>query len=187
MLPDFKEERTQKFTTIVFTIIALSFFGLFAISPTLSTITNLNKQLSDNKFVDQQLQTKINSLYALQQSYAQLQPDLTYVYDSIPKDPQSPILIGQIQSLAQSSNVTITGLQSSMVAVPDPSTPTKDYYGFTFSVSATGDYQSLSKFVNSLISMQRIVSVDNYTITRQNQQSTQVPQLNFRGTVYFKQ
>ena len=69
MLPDFKEERTRKFTTLVFTLLALSFFGLFAISPTLSTIANLNKQLSDNEFVDSQLQNKINNLYTLQQDY----------------------------------------------------------------------------------------------------------------------
>ncbi len=186
MLPDFKEERMQKFTTLVFTLIALAFFGLFAINPTLSTIANLNKQLSDNKYVDQQLQTKINNLYSLQQAYAQIQPDMTYVLSAIPNNPQVPIFAAQIQSLAQSNNIALTGFQTFPVQVPDPSTPQKNVYAFSFSLTATGTYQDISKFVNAIIAMQRIVSVDTYSISKQTQQG-QLPQLNFRGTIYFKQ
>ena len=143
MLPDFKEERMQKFTTLVFTVTALSFFGLFAISPTLSTIANLNKQLSDNKFVDQQLQDKINNLYLLQQKYGQLTPDLPYVLDSFPKNPQVPLLVAQLQSLAQSSNIAITNLQTFEVEVPNSSVSTKKYYAYSFSISAGGSYENL--------------------------------------------
>lgn len=186
MLPDFKEERTQKFTTLVFTLVALAFFGLFAISPTLSTIANLNKQLSDNKYVDQQLQTKINNLYTLQQAYAQIQPDMTYILGAVPNNPQAPVFAAQIQSLAKSNNISLTGFQTFPVQVPDPSTPQKNFYAFSFNLSANGTYQDISKFVNSVIAMQRIVSVDTYSISRQTQQG-QLPQLNFRGTIYFKQ
>ena len=186
MLPDFKEERMQKFTTLVFTITALSFFGLFAISPTLSTIANLNKQLSDNKFVDQQLQEKINNLYLLQQKYSQLTPDLPYVLDSFPKDPQIPLLVAQLQSLAQSSNITINGLQTFEVEIPNSSVNTKKYYAFSFSISASGSYENLSKFINSVVKMQRIVSINTLSLSRNTGEGPPT-QLNFKGTAYFKQ
>ena len=54
----FKKDRTQKVTTLAMTLIALSFFGLFAINPTLSTISRLQKELEDAKFVDQHLKGK---------------------------------------------------------------------------------------------------------------------------------
>ena len=185
-LPNFKEERMQKFTTLVFTIAALSFFGLFAINPTLSTIGNLNKQLSDNKFVDQQLQNKINNLYLLQQKYSQLTPDLTYVFDSFPKNPQAPLLVAQLQSLAQSSNIVITSLQTFEVEVPNSTISTKKYYAFTFSITAGGSYENLSKFINSMVNMQRIISINILTLSRSTGEGPPT-QLNFKGTAYFKQ
>lgn len=185
MLPDFKEERMQKFTTLVFTIVALSFFGLFAINPTLSTIANLNKQLSDSKFVDQQLQNKINNLYLLQQKYDQLTPDMPYVLDSFPKNPQIPLLVAQLQSLAQSSNVAITGLQTFEIEIPNSSVNTKKYYAFSFSMSANGSYESISKFIDSMIKMQRIVSINVLSLSRNTGEGPST-QLNFKGTAYFK-
>lgn len=186
MLPDFKEERMQKFTTLVFTILALSFFGLFAINPTLSTIANLNKQLADNKFVDKQLQSKINNLYLLQQKYGQLTPDLQYVFDSFPKNPQIPLLVAQIQSLAQSSNVAITGFQAFEIEVPNSSVDTKKYYAFSFSIVANGSYDSISKFIDSMVKMQRIISINTLSLSKNTGEGPST-QLNFKGTAYFKQ
>lgn len=186
MMPDFKEEKMQKFTTLVFTIIALSFFGLFAISPTLSTIANLNKQLADDKFVDMQLQTKINSLYALQQNYAAIQPDMPYVLSSFPKNPQAPTLVGQIQSLAKDSGIIITIFQTYEVQIPDPSTPKKNYYAFNFSIAANGTYDSVIKFVDSVVKMQRIISINTLSIARAGGEGG-LQQLNFKGTAYFKE
>jgi Tfp pilus assembly protein PilO len=186
MLPDFKEERTQKFTTLVFTLIALSFFGLFAISPTLSTIANLNKQLSDDKFVDQQLQNKINNLYLLQQKYSELVADMPYVLDSFPNNPQAPLLVAQLQSLAKNSNIAVASLQTFEVEIPNSSVDTKKYYAFYFSISANGPYDNLSKFVNSVIKMQRIVSINILSLSRNTGEGPPT-QLNFKGTAYFKQ
>ena len=69
LLPDFKEEKTRRLSSIVFSLLALSIFGLFAINPTLSTIARLKKELSDAKFVDQQLTEKIANLSSLQEVY----------------------------------------------------------------------------------------------------------------------
>lgn len=186
MLPDFKEERMQKFTTLVFTIVALSFFGLFAINPTLSTIANLNKQLEDNKFVDRELQSKINNLYLLQQKYNELTPDLPYVLDSFPKNPQVPLLVAELQSLARSSNIVVTGLQTLEVEVPNSSANTKKYYAFSFNVSASGTYENLTKFIDSVVKMQRIVSINILSLSRNTGEGPST-QLNFKGTAYFKQ
>ena len=42
---DLKNKRAVQFTYLVLTIIALTFFGLFAINPTLSTIAKLQKEI----------------------------------------------------------------------------------------------------------------------------------------------
>jgi Tfp pilus assembly protein PilO len=186
MLPDFKEEKTQKFTTLVFTIIALIFFGLFAINPTLSTIANLNKQLSDSQYVDSQLKTKINNLYALQQNYAAIQPDMTYILSSFPKTPEAPTLVGQIQSVAKDAGITITNFQIYEVQIPDPSTPKKGFYAFNFSIVANGTYDAIMKFSDAIVKMQRISVISTISITKASGEGGS-QQLNFKGTAYFKE
>ena len=61
LLPNIQNEKTKAITMLIFTFVAMSFLGIFAINPTLSTIVELNKQLEESKFVHEQLQTKINN------------------------------------------------------------------------------------------------------------------------------
>ena len=62
LLPRLREKKIQTFTTLALTLITFTVFSVFAISPTLGTITDLQKQISDSQFVNQQLQTKITAL-----------------------------------------------------------------------------------------------------------------------------
>ena len=116
-LPTLQKERVKEYGTLIMTFFALSFFSIFAINPTLSTITDLRKQLSDNQAADKALKTKISNLAALQQSYANLTPDLIYVETAIPKNPKVIELLGKIQGLGEQSNVSIIALQVSEVSL----------------------------------------------------------------------
>src|SRR3989344_8503364 len=89
-LPDLKKEKTQKYSSIIFSLISLSFFGLFAINPTLSTIAKLKKELSDAKFVDSELAEKIANLSSLQEKYNIVEQDIPFVLAAVPKNPQIP-------------------------------------------------------------------------------------------------
>lgn len=184
LLPDFKEEKAQKFTTLVLTLVALSFFGIFAINPTITTIAKLRKELADNKLIDQQLQKKINDLYILQQKYASLQNDLPVIYSAIPKKPEVPLLVAQIQAVAKNSNVSITGIQVSQIELTKQDPTEKDYSSYAFSFSTQGTFEDLSKFISSLGSMQRIISIDNVSIGKDSEGSNLT--LNVKGMSIFK-
>ena len=49
LMPDLRQEKTKKFTTIVLTLAASIILGLFAVNPTLSTVANLQKQIDELK------------------------------------------------------------------------------------------------------------------------------------------
>lgn len=182
LFPDFKEEKTQKITYIALTLIALSFFGLFAISPTLSTISKLNKELKDNRFVEQQLQKKINDLSALQEKYNNLQSDLPYIYGAVPTNPNVALLVAQIQSLAQASGITLNTVQ---VFAVDSDSGKKQYSAFNFSVSGKGDFNQISKFVSSLNSMRRITTQNIISVTRQSGKESSLL-ITIKGEAFFK-
>src|ERR1035437_6313866 len=117
LIPDLKKEKAQKYITIVLTLTTAIILGLFAINPTFSTIANLQKQIDDNKFVQQKLQQKINNLSVLQQKYNNLQSDLPVVYDAVPKTTEIPLFMAEAQSIANNTSLTLTSLQTSEVSL----------------------------------------------------------------------
>lgn len=187
LMPDFKQEKTQKFTTIVLTLVASIILGLFAINPTLSTIANLQKQLDDNKFVEQKLEEKINNLSILQQKYATLQPDLDAINSAIPKTADSTALLGQIQAVAQKSNLSIMNLQTLEVDIPPQINGVQKYSAYAFALSAQGNYQDMMNFLNELSNIQRVVVVNNFGITKFTDNNASSLRLIVKGTVYYKE
>lgn len=185
LLPDFKNEKAQRFTSLVLTLAALSFLGLFAVGPTLSTIAKLRKELTDNKIVDQKLQQKISNLSVLQQKYNTLLGDLPIILSSIPKNPEVPLFLAQIQALARSTEIDITSLQSFQIEAVSPKNTNKKYSSYSFTLLANGSYENISRFISSLLSMQRIVSIDNLSINKSNQIG--LLQTTIRGVTYFKE
>ncbi|MBI2420672.1 MAG: type 4a pilus biogenesis protein PilO [Candidatus Levybacteria bacterium] len=183
-IPNFKKERTQEFATIVFTIVALSFFSILAINPTLGTIAKLKKELKDNMFVEEQLRKKINNLSLLQQNYSQIRPDLEIIQQTIPKTAEAPILLAQIQALALEDNIVLSGLQVFQVEVAQNDSR-RGYSSFSFSLSGEGSYDDLYKFISDLSKMQRIVSFEILTLTRRGE-GENLYLINLRGMAYFK-
>lgn len=186
LLPDFKKEKTQKFTTIILTLSASIILGIFAVSPTLSTIVSLQKQLDDDKFVEQKLQEKINNLSILQQKYASLQNDLPLVFNAIPKSSQIPLLVAQLQGLASETNVKIVNFQTFPIGVSDSVISSKRFSSFDYSISLSGDYQSLINFLDKISKFQRIITVNNISLAKSVGASTSFLQLSVKGSGYFK-
>ena len=184
-MPNLKQEKAQKFTSVVLTFIALSFFGLFAINPTISTIVRLRRELTDNHFTEKQLTQKINNLSSLGRQYQVLEADIPYVTASMPKDPQISLLVAQLQSLAKDAGVDLSGLQTFQVEVTTPKTAQKKFSSFTFSLIAEGGYNNILKLIDSISNMQRVVSLDIIAINRKSDQSGTI-QLSLKGTAYFK-
>lgn len=181
-LVDFKEERTQKFTTLILTLAALTVLGLFAINPTLSTIVRLQKELEDKTAVDNKLTQKINSLSSLQNEYTAMENDLPIIYAAIPQTPEAPLLIAQLQEAASRSNVELLNTQTFQVDVEKPGV-TKRFSAYSFSLTADGQYQNLLQFLSTITNMERVISVDIISITRKTGETDL--QLTFKGRAFF--
>lgn len=182
--PLLKNERTQAYTTLTLTLFALSFFGLFAINPSLSTIAQLQKKLEDSRYVNQKLLEKIANMRSLQTQYSLIENDVPLVLRAIPKQPTVPILIGQIQSLAVQSSVTLTKLQSFQVELAPVQENPEKYASFNVSLEASGPFENISLFLSSLTQFDRIFTPDTITLLRSA--STGTYSMSLRGKVYYK-
>jgi Tfp pilus assembly protein PilO len=183
LLPDMQRETTRSFLTLILTFAALSFFGIFAINPTLSTIADLKKQLSDDTAVDQQLKTKINNLSTLEQLYNSLGSNLTNIYAAVPKNADAPLLSAQIAAVAKKHNLTVITYRVDEVQLASlPKIPRTQ--SFTFTIQAEGDYKDMLAFSIELAKLSRIITVESMEIQRDSQ--TNNLQLTLRGREYFK-
>lgn len=177
--------RTQKLISIVLTLTALSLFGLFAINPTLSTIAKLRKEISDYEVINQKLEEKIFALNTLQQAYANLENEVPTVTNAIPESPLVPQFIGQIQSIAKSSNIFVVQLQNSQVDLYRENAALDKYKAFNFSLIGDGNYEDIKKFIENVTSMERVVGIDTSSINNVENNNT-ILRLNFQGIAYFK-
>ncbi|MBI2195810.1 MAG: type 4a pilus biogenesis protein PilO [Candidatus Levybacteria bacterium] len=185
LFPNLNQEKTQKFTSVILTFLALSFFGIFAINPTISTIVRLRRELADNTFTEKQLAQKISNLSSLGKEYQQLADDIPLILNAVPQDPQISLLVAQLQSLAKNSGVNLEGLQTFQVEVATPTTSKKKYSSFAFSLTAEGSYNSILALVENVVTMQRVVSLDTIALNRKADQS-ETFQIGLKGTAYFK-
>ena len=179
------EARTQKLISMILTLIALCLFGLFAINPTLSTIAKLRKEISDNEIANQKLGEKISALNALQQAYSRLESDVPTVLASIPTSPLVPLFIGQIQAVAKNTNIQISQLQSSQVDLFKDGEVSQKYLAYAFSFTGDGTYEDITKFIENIINMQRIVGIETSTINNAENNNKSL-RINIQGVAYFK-
>ncbi len=158
-LNDLQRRKIAGYLYITLTLFTVSFFGFFAIAPTLNTISMLQKQYEDNQLVYEALNKKLSNLQLLDFEYKEIQPDLPAIYAAIPRSPQIPYLTRQVENIALSSAVTITRLNfNSLEVYPNPK---KDsIYSFTFTVAVEGEQANVNNFLENLINFDRIVGID---------------------------
>lgn len=186
LLPDFKQEKTQRYISIILTLVASILLGVFALGPTLSTITSLQKQLEDDKFVEQKLSEKINNLSLLQKAYSNIKDDLPIVFNAIPEKSEVPLLLASIQGLANENNVKINSFQTLPAEISDRAILTKKFVSYDFNLTVKGDYPNMLVFMERLVNFQRITNVGSVSITKAIEINVTNLQLSIKGTAYFK-
>lgn len=185
LAPVLKEKRTQQATSLALTFITIAFFGLFAINPTLGTITDLQKQLDDSTFVNNALTQKIANLTSLQSQYAQVQPLLDPVFVAVPANSGIDTFVGQIHQLALSTGIQLNRVETLPLDISATALTTARYLSFAFTIEAQGDLPSLQKYMVQLASFDRLISFDTVTYTRVGLIDTTF-RATYRGSVYFK-
>lgn len=180
------EKEIKTYATLILTLVAVSFFGIFAITPTLSTIFQLRKNLNDSKFLDTQLQTKITNLSKLQESYQSVGQDLPVIYAAIPQTPTTTKLTGQIRQLALDAGVNLFDISTQSVYIAKSGSAKSVLQPFIINLTARGDEEDLQKFAGMLINFDRIVTINFLTITLPQEKKAAYHQLTVQLTAYYR-
>lgn len=185
LLPKLKDEKAQYYTMLAFTLAAMSFFGIFAINPTLSTITELKRKLVDFQFVYEKYITKAQNLSKLQDAYSSLSGDLHIVADAMPQNPEAPKLVAQVNSLLSRSHLQSASLKTLGVEItPERQLSSNKASSFAFTLQASGAYDDILSFIQSVTHANRLITIDSISISKDGKKNTLL--LDLRGRGYFK-
>jgi type IV pilus assembly protein PilO len=180
----YKKKQARVYTGIVLTIFTVSFFGFFAIRPTLVTISGLLKEIKDKKGVVKQMDDKITALANAQTNYSQVEEELYLVDQSLPLDPDLASLMKQLEVLARANSVTLESIQYNKINLLGE-IEKEEGQKAGFSISLSGSYDNLKQFLHSLDNLRRIILVDSFSFSTKTEEEMQVLMLNVTAKAYY--
>lgn len=161
-----RKQGKQKIITylyIIFSLIAITVFGFFAIRPTLATISELHKEKEDAEFTLEKLEKKNQALQSLSSEYSQIENDLIIVNDAIPASPKIPELTRKIEVLANRNNLVIQTLNTGPIELFPATRVGSSLFSYTITVTAVGVESSINSFIQEVINFDRIISIERIT------------------------
>lgn len=156
---------------LFFSIAAVLFFAVFAIRPTLLTMSDLLKEIEDKEKLDKQFSQKIAALSTVQPLYLQLQDQLSILDDAIPSSPQLIYSLKVIEKIASELQLVISSIN--VIEIPDEKTDQDQPVSLTsferidvpLVIIISGDYLSMRQFVESLREYRRSFVIDTIIFT----------------------
>lgn len=180
-----KLQEKQKFVGYLYltlTLFTVSFFGIFAILPTLTTISTLKKQYADNQLVYENLKVKLENLQSLTNLYSQLGPHITLIDKAIPPTSEIPVVVRKIETLAQNHGLFISGIDTGAIEIFPGKKKDPPIYSYTINMKLAGSADSINTFISDVINFDRIVSIDSITSGRSDESRSEV---SITGRVFF--
>lgn len=167
LAPTLNKPKAHQYTAVVFSFLAVSLFGWYAIRPTMQTILFLKRDIADKIVVNQKMEEKISNLIEAYATFEEIEENLTMLDQALPSDPAVFGLAGQIRALAAESGVAIVGIQTQETPIGGATasatarrpTPPK-LVDVPVTIIASGEFSQVHLFLQGLASLRRIVSVD---------------------------
>lgn len=181
--PKIEDRQTSAYFMLILSFFALSFFGIFAIRPTLQTITELQKETSDSQDVLKKLQEKKKNLLALQTQYKMLETDIPIVYAALPNQIEAPSFLLKVKTLASLNSLSIKSLQAAKSPLSRDKTNLSPVFS-TFNLTLSGSYKNINNFLVGLATLDRIATFDNIEILRGTTTQNEDLTLQLTGKIY---
>lgn len=166
IIPLFEKPKVAAYTMLVLSFFTIAFFGIFAIRPTLATIAQLKKKITDQQDVNTRLQDKITQLRRAEVAYENVRPDIDAILGALPDKPQTALLMGKLNKTLRDNSIDVTILTFSQVELKEPPVASSSAGILGFSLTGKASYDNIVNFVDILSVMDRIVAIDSLDIAK---------------------
>ncbi|KKS33237.1 MAG: hypothetical protein UU93_C0001G0068 [Candidatus Amesbacteria bacterium GW2011_GWA2_42_12] len=136
---------------------------VFALRPTLVTISGLLGQIKAQQEISLKLDEKIMEINKAQTALNQVEPKLFLLDQALPNNPALQIFMNTVETQASGSGIKMTNTVFSAV--------TSSAQNIDFTLTTDGDYKSLRNFVQILESLRRIVHLNSVQMASSEKKS----------------
>ena len=185
LTPLIKNKKTSSYVSLILSLFSISFFGFFAIRPTLITAVTLNKSVADLKKLDIEYENKIGNIITAQSKYEQIRGDIPDIEEALPKDAAFNQLAIALEKFAEKSNLTIKQLQidrSPISHLP----PSGKVENIQFSVLTSGNYVSSSDFIQHLLNWKRLSTLESMELSKEGGTESAEIRMTLKGKTYYE-
>lgn len=202
------DPKKQTYLELLLTFAAICFFTLFALRPTLVTISQLLKDRESLRAVSAELDQKITALVAAQALYQEAEPKLQLLDQAMPHDQKMADFMAQLEILALESQTTLKSLivdehdlgpmaeaSSAGTTAPKRTAPSlanqaakkvTSWHSIGFTLRASGGFQNLRDFAVTMTQLRRLVLVEAIYIRKpQGSASDQELELEIKGSIAY--
>jgi len=166
-LSSFYEKPVAKASIELFLSIgAVLFFAIFAIRPTLLTMSDLIKEIEDKRTLDKKLGEKVAALSSAQTEYLKFEPRLEVLNSAIPINPDLVLTLKIVEKIASEQKLTISAINLNDVPKEIEATTNFDKLtrkNLNFSILVSGEFPAIRAFVSSLMASRRSFLIEKIT------------------------
>jgi Tfp pilus assembly protein PilO len=163
--PLMEKPKNRIYTAVIFSFLAIALFAWYAIRPTIQTIIYLQREIVDKTALDKKMEEKISDLVLAQASYEEAKNLLPVLDDAIPNTPDALDAIIHIKNLIATTQATMSSVRVSDVALVPNAQQAKTVQTakqeFLIAFTISGVYQEVEAFLQSLMSMRRIFTIES--------------------------
>lgn len=192
--PALKKPHVRAYTMAALSFFALSFFGAFAIRPSVKEIFELNRKIEDRTLVKQKLDEKIKNLQKAEGEYQKIQADLSLILAALPGEADFPPLLKSLEAMATSSAVSLSSLKFQDIALlgnvkkgdATSSGTLTSVQSFPFALAAETGYPNVLSFIEELEKGKRLVNIEEVNLNSEKVATTEAElRVGVKAQAYF--
>lgn len=176
---------------LVMSLLGVMFFALFALRPTLTTMSSLLNEIEEKQEVDAALTRKISALATAQNEYLTFGDRFSILDETIHTNMSLEVALIYMEYLVARENLSLAGLQIRefplILTAPVDSEQKlrlgdREIQPYAFQISFNGSYSDVLSFFRAIESVKPLFSVQEFTFTvQENRDDTRT--LNTTATI----
>ena len=181
LLTFYEKPVAQVSTELFFTIAATIFFALFAIRPTILTMTELVKEIEDKENALDALNKKVAALSSVQNEYFSLQNQFFLLDEAVPDKITFKTILQTIEKTASDMKITISTLQIKEVpfaSLEEVVFTKKNPTVIDLTVNVSGSYTEVRDFIDRLSNLRPLFTIDSVSVSTAGTDQTESDFLN---------
>lgn len=159
----YEKKQTRVYSGIILTLTTISFFALFALRPTILTITGLVAEIGQKEETIRRLDVKIRQLSQAQAAYAQLAPRLYLIDEALPTDTNLYSLMNNLEMAAARNEVSFLTLSFGEIGLDEKKEELEEV---NFEVSLKGQFGHLKDFLEKIFLLRRIIQSSQLSLAK---------------------